>query len=690
MTLKKLITVLSFLLVMSCQNEKKSKFTEEVKSPSDDITVKIEVSEGKPFYSVAFKGKQVIAPSQLGFVLKDHPDLMENFEVGNVKKSFFNENWNTVWGQRKNIKNEYSEVIVTLIQKENKEQTMDIIFRVFDDGVGFRYFIPTQEAISSIEILSEETDFNIADNYKVWYQPCDTVSATWEHGFDTYEKLYTSKNINDVKTLMHTPATFESKEGIYMSIHEANLTNYSTMTLEKESGVTGFESHLVPWPDGVKVKRKTPMHTPWRTIQIGDEVADLVESNLILNLNEPSKIEDVSWIKPMKYLGIWWEMHMNKSTWEQGPNHGATTENTKKYIDFAADNGFGGVLVEGWNLGWEEWITNPNFNFIVAYPDYDLDYLSKYAKEKGVELIGHHETSGDILTYENQMEDAFDLLMEKDMNALKTGYVGEIKSEEKGQHHHGQYMVNHYRKVLETAAKHKVCVVAHEPIKPTGIRRTYPNMLSREAMRGMEYNAWSDGNPASHTTILPFTMGLGGPLDYTPGIFKTNFDEYRKGNSTHTTLANQLALYVVLYSPVQMAADFPEHYQGNPAFQFIKDVPTDWEQSKLLTAEIGEYVAMARKDRASENWFIGAITNDEKREVEINLDFLEDGKKYVAEVYADGKNASYKVNPTDVTIYKKEITNDDKLLLTLAEGGGQAIKISELEADNSTLVSSTQ
>ncbi|MBB6463289.1 glycoside hydrolase family 97 protein [Flammeovirga kamogawensis] len=679
MSIRKLITTLILgSTLSSCQLFDSYKETDVVlSSPGNHLELTFKMIDGAPKYEVTFDNEPIISTSDLGFVLKDQPNLLDNFEVVDIKEKSIDEKWETIWGQSKEVDNNYNELTVFLKEKSKKPREMQLIFRAFDDGLGFRYFIPTQENISKIEIMSEETTFNLVDNYKVWYQPCDTIVSNWEHGFDTYERLYEKAQVTEVKTLMHTPATFETKSGDYVSIHEANLTDYSTMTLDRGTKGTSFESYLVPWPDGVKVKRTTPMYTPWRTVQVGHNPGDLVESNIILNLNEPNKIEDVSFIKPMKYLGVWWEMHMNKSTWEQGPNHGANTENTKKYIDFAASNGLGGVLVEGWNKGWEDWITNPNFNFVEPYSDYDLKYLASYAKEKGVELIGHHETSGDILTYENQMDDAFDLLEKNEMNALKTGYVGKIRAEEEGQHHHGQYMVNHYRKVLETAAKHKVCVVAHEPIKPTGIRRTYPNMLSREAMRGMEYNAWSDGNPASHTTILPFTMGLGGPLDYTPGIFQTNFDKYRKGNSTHTTVANQLALYVVLYSPVQMAADLPEHYEGNPAFQFIREVPTDWEESKVLTADIGEYVAVARKDRKSNDWYIGAITNEEKRALEIPIDFLEDGKEYIAEIYADGTNASYKVNATDVDIKKVKIRNGEHLSMHLAEGGGQAIRIHE-------------
>lgn len=652
--------------------------TYETVSPSGKVALRFELTDGKPYYSLVFNGERVIDRSVLGFEFNNMNPLTSNFELLKFKENSFEENWETVWGERRTVQNNYNELVLNLTESTGDMRKMNLYFRVFDDGLGFRYEIPEQPNLDKIEITNELTEFNFSSDHSIWFQACDTIDDSWENGYNTYERLYQNNKLSGLETLIHTPATLELANGTYASIHEANLTDYASMVLAKGEEVDDLKCDLVPWPDGIKVKTQTPMVTPWRTIQLGERLGDLVESDMILNLNEPNKIEDVSWIEPMKYVGIWWEMHLNKSTWEAGANHGATTNNTKKYIDFAAQNGFGGVLVEGWNTGWEVWITQPNFSFTQPYPDYDLDFLTDYAQQKGVNIISHHETSGDVVAYEKQMEDAFSLLEKEKIRSVKTGYVGYINP--KGQNHHGQYMVNHYRKVVETAAKHKVCVVAHEPIKPTGLRRTYPNMLSREAVRGMEYNAWSTGNPPEHTTILPFTVLLGGPLDYTPGIFQTDLDAFRKGNSTHTTLANQLALYVVIYSPVQMAADLPEHYMGNPAFKFIKDVVTDWDETKLLDARIGDYVAMARKARNSDDWFVGAVTDEEPRELEVELDFLDSNKKYVAEVYADAETADYRTNPMAVKIDSFLVDQKSKVRMKLAAGGGQAVRLRAAES----------
>ncbi len=669
-----LITLFLFIIhgcmMMPPANEK------FVSSPDGKIKLAFTVDEGTPKYRVSYKDQVIIEDSPLGFIFQNMEPMTSGFNIQHTEETRYNETWETVWGHQRKIRNHYNELTVQLIE-DNPGRKMELAFRVFNDGVGFRYIIPQQNGIDSIKVWEEETAFNFAADHSVWYQPCDTTVKSWEDGYNSYERLYQNQLISEVSTLMHTPATFELKDGPVVSIHEANLTNYSSMVL-KTGPQQQVKAGLVPWPDGVKVRTNGTLTTPWRVIMIGDTPGDLAESNIVLNLNEPSKIEDTSWIKPMKYIGIWWEMHLNKSTWFAGPNHGATTDNTKKYIDFAAENGFGGVLVEGWNTGWETWTTNPNFDFTTPYPDYDLPLLARYAAQKGVELIGHHETSGDVLAYQNRMDEAFDLLEAHDMNALKTGYVGAINP--KGQHHHGQWMVNHYRRVVEIAAAHKVCVVAHEPIKPTGLRRTYPNMLSREAVRGMEYNAWSTGNPPEHTTILPFTMLLAGPLDYTPGIFKTNLEEYRKGNSIHTTLANQLALYVVIYSPVQMAADLPEHYTGNKAFKFIKDVPTDWQETKVLSGEIGDYAVIARKDRNSEDWYIGAITDEEARTLKVSLDFLDTDQQYTTEIYADAENISYTHNASAVSIRKCLVSSEQTLTMALAPGGGQAIRFTPATA----------
>lgn len=676
----KYILILSLVFFFSaCQQDKIQQGDLLVNSPDSSIELAFLLDQGTPHYSVERGGAKILDNSRMGFRFEGIEDMISGFEIVDVQHSSLDETWEPVWGEERFVTNQYNEMIIHLKEIGDLGRKMIVMFRVFNDGVAFRYHIPEQEGLNELQILSEETAFNFVENPSVWYQACDTLTNTWENGYDTYERLYQNSDLAAIKTLMQTPATFVLQNGVHLAIHEANLTNYSSMTLALDSEKLELESHLVPWPDGIKVKTKAPMVTPWRTIQIAESPAKLAASRMILNLNEPSVLEDTKWIQPMKYVGIWWEMHMAKSTWEFGPKHGATTENAIRYIDFAADNGIGGVLVEGWNTGWEDWINNPDFNFTQPYPDYDLPYLVKYARDKGVNIIAHHETGGDVLNYENQMEDAFRYLNELGIHAVKTGYVGTIKHRQAGVHHHGQAMINHYRKVLETAAKYEVSVVAHEPIKPTGLRRTYPNMLSREAMRGMEFNAWSEGNPSSHTTILPFTMGLAGPLDYTPGIFKLQFDEYRKGNSTHTTLANQLALYVTLYSPVQMAADFPEHYKDQPAFKFIADIPTDWEQSIILDANIGQYVATARKCKKTDDWYLGVINNEESRQLELDIDFLDNNTLYEAEIYADGQDAAFDSNPQSLEISKQQIRRGQKLDIRLAAGGGQAIRFYPVE-----------
>ena len=482
---------------------------------------------------------------------------------------------------------------------------------------------------------------------------------------------------------VNTPVTFKSDEDLYISLHEANLTDYAEMTLALNENFN-FESELVPWSDGTKVKTSTPFNTPWRTILIVDSADKLLTSNLILNLNEPNKIEDTSWIEPMKYMGIWWEMHIGKSSWapislegswsDKGTKiHGATTENAKSYIDFASQNGIRGMLIEGWNTGWEYWglDTVGYFDFVTPYSDFDLIGLIKYANDKNVEIIGHHETGGQVTNYEKHLENAFAFYNKLGIRAVKTGYAGGIIP--KGEFHHGQFMVRHYRKVLETAVDYQIMINAHEPIKPTGIRRTYPNMMTREGVRGMEWNAWSDGNKPEHTTIIPFTRGLGGPIDYTPGIFDITFKAYKDKEKVHSTLANQLALYVILYSPIQMAADLPENYEGNPAFQFIKDVPVNWDQIQVISAEIGDHVSIAR--RSGVDWFIGCITDENEREVEIPLTFLNQDVGYSANIYVDALDADFETNPTAINVFNQNVDNKTILKFNLSRGGGCAISI---------------
>lgn len=640
----------------------KTKNAVSVVSPDGKVDVNFTIQDGVPYYSVSYDAKIVIQPSRLGFRFKSATPMEEKLSIIESSQKSFNETWKPVWGTTDKVRNHYKELIIKLKEKTPPNRQMHIIFRAYNDGVGFRYILPEQPNLKDFEIMSEETQFCFADNHTAWWIPSD---------YEGYEHLYRHTSLSEIEAV-NTPITIETQEGLYLSIHEADLTDYAGMTLSavKEKQFT-FKSELVPWPDGVKVKASTPHRTPWRTIQIATNPGSLIESHLIVNLNEPCALENTSWIKPMKYMGIWWGMHTGKYTWHTGPKHGATTENAKRYIDFASKYGMPALLIEGWNVGWDYWLKGHAFDFLTSYPDFDLENVVQYGREKGVVIIGHHETGGDIPTYEEQIDWAFSLYEKLGIPALKTGYAGTIVPE--GQHHHGQWMVNHYRMVVQKAAEYHLMIDAHEPIKPTGIRRTYPNMMTREGVRGMEYNAWSDGNPPEHTTIVPFTRMLAGPMDYTPGIFDLTFDEYRKDNRIYTTLAKQLALYVVLYSPLQMVADLPKNYKNQPTFKFIQDVPTDWDETKVLNAKIGDYVTIARKN--DENWYIGSITDENSRMLKVALAFLDSGKKYTASIYADASDADWKDNPYSVDITKVLVNNTDTLLMSLAPGGGQAIEI---------------
>jgi alpha-glucosidase len=539
---------------------------------------------------------------------------------------------------------------------------MVVVFRVFDDGLGFRYEFPEQPNLDYFEILDEHTEFWLAGTGDAWWIPA--------YRDNRYEYLYTRSAITRLDTV-HTPVTFEMDDGLYLSIHEANLTDFASMTITNK-GAGLLEADLVPWRDGTKVKVLPPHVSPWRTIQLARSPGDLITSYLILNLNEPSQLVDTSWITPGKYVGIWWGMHIGLLTWESGPRHGATTRRAKQYIDFAAENGFLGVLVEGWNLGWND---DPKvFNYTEAYPDFDIQEVSRYAISKGVRLIGHHETFANVANYESQVEAAFDFYKSLGVRVVKTGYVG--TRVDGGEWHHGQFMVRHYRRIIHLAAQRGIMLDVHEPIKATGIRRTFPNMMTREGARGMEYNAWSadGGNGPEHATVLPFTRMLAGPFDFTPGIFDHYFPETRPNSQVPSTLARQLAYYVVIYSPLQMVADLPENYRGNAAFQFIKDVPTDWEETRVVHADIGDFVAIARKDRNSEDWYLGAVTDEKSRSLETPLSFLEAGKMYVAHVYADGPDASFDRNPLDMNIATFLVNREVTIDLALAPGGGQAIR----------------
>ncbi|WP_372754909.1 glycoside hydrolase family 97 protein [Labilibaculum sp.] len=654
-------------LGLACSSQK----SVELQSPDGKLTYKLDVNEeGNLFYQLKADEILIINSSKLGLVLKEDSLFTDKVKIISVDEIEKEETWEPVWGPNKSIKSNYREAIVLLQNANSKEFKLHM--RLFNDGLGFRYEIPKQNGLDSINIMNELTEFNFAENGTAWTIPAN---------FDTYEMLYRTTSINEVENA-NTPATFKTDAGNYLSIHEANLTNYAGMTLQNTGG-THFQANLVPWPDGIKVKTKASLLSPWRTITIRKSAAALVESNLIQNLNEPCKLEDTSWIQPMKYVGIWWGMHLGVETWTIGPKHGATTENMKKYIDFASENGVHAVLAEGWNTGWDNWGKPEAFDQTTASADFDFDAIVKYAKSRDVELIGHHETGGDYIFYEECMDAAFSKLHNNGIRTLKTGYAGAIPNK---QYHHGQKMVQHYRKVVETAAKYHLMIDAHEPIKATGISRTYPNMMTREGARGMEWNAWSEGNPPEHHVILPFTRCLGGPIDYTPGTFDIlykNRKEYIKWNSNdkgnsrvHTTLAKQLALWVCLYSPLQMASDLVSNYEDQPAFKFFENLPAEFDESKVLAAEIGDYYSVAR--RSGDNWYIGCITDENARNITLDLSFLNSDKKYKAIIYADGPNADLQNNPTDIRIFEQEVNSGTKLEVSMIESGGQAIEIVEL------------
>lgn len=656
-----------------------SKATDEqsVASPDASLTVDFALRDGVPMYSVSRFGRPLLNPSRLGFVLQGAPSLDDNFTLVSAQRCSLTQKWEQAWGEKREIDNVYNELRITLRQDDALARELVIVFRIYDDGLGFRYEWPEQPNLKQLVIKDELTEFALAEDSDVWWIPAYQP----EH----YEYLYKKTKVSDVKQA-HTPATFETADGIALSIHEAALVDFASMTLAGAGSAT-LKADLVPWSDGVKVRASVPHRSPWRTIQVGDNPGELITSYLLLNLNEPCQLKDTSWIKPGKYVGIWWEMHLTKSTWGSGDKHGATTENTKRYIDFAADNGFDGVLVEGWNKGWDgDWTKHGDqFSFTEPYPDFDLAGLAQYAESKGVRLIGHHETGGAVPNYERQMDDAYALYEKLGIGAVKTGYVNwsqglqrtDDAGEFAGEWHYGQYMVRHHQHAIEDAAKHHLMLDVHEPVKPTGLRRTYPNLMTGEGARGQEYNAWSadGGNPPEHETILPFTRLLAGPMDFTPGIFDLTYPELKPNNRVNTTLAKQLALYVVLYSPLQMAADLPENYLAHPdAFQFVRDVPADWEDTRVLHAKIGDYVTIVRKRRDGEDWFLGSITDDVGRTLEAPLSFLDRNRTYVAEIYRDADDADWKTNPTAYKIEQREVDANTVLPLRLAPGGGIAIR----------------
>ncbi len=679
---------------------------QQITSPNKNLVLNFALSsDGTPTYKLNYKNREVIRTSKLGIETKDVASFMNGFEIVKSETNTFNENWAPVWGEEKTIKNNYNELLVTIAQKAVEGRYIRIRFRVFDDGLGFRYEFPSQKNLNYFIIKEERTQFALAGDHKAWWLPGD---------YDTQEYHTTTSYLSEVRgkmkaavtpnvsqfpfspTGVQTPLMMKSRDGLYINLHEAALIEYSCMHLELDDKNYILESRLTPDAKGDKGMMQAPTQSPWRTVIVSDKAADILTSRLVYNLNEPTKFKDVSWIKPVKYIGVWWEMITGKSTWSYTntdniqlgktdykklpPNgtHAANTAHVKEYIDFAAEHGFDAVLVEGWNEGWEDWFGKEKdyvFDFVTPYPDFDVVGLQKYAASKGVKIIMHHETSGSVRNYERHLDTAYKFMVKHGYNAVKSGYVGAILP--RGEHHYGQYMVNHYLYAIEKAADYKIMVNAHEAIRPTGLARTYPNLIGNEAARGTEYEAFG-GNTVDHTTILPFTRLIGGPMDYTPGIFQTRVSAYNPSNNSfiHSTLAHQLALYVTMYSPLQMAADLPETYKKHlDAFQFIKDVAVDWDETKILEAEPGDFITIARKAKGKNEWYIGGITDENVRTSIVNFDFLPAGQKFEAIIYADGKDASYDKNPQSYTIKKMIVTSKSKLSQVMASGGGYAISI---------------
>jgi hypothetical protein len=675
--------ILAFILVIAivgCKENSES----TIFSPSKNIKVDFNLTkEGKPYYLVLKASEKVIDTSYLGFDFDNSIPFIDNFQIVKTSEREFNETWQMPWGEQLDVKNHYNELKVELQEISQLKRKLNIVFRVYDDGIGFRYEFPKQANFKEAVITNENTEFNLTEDYTTFWAPGD---------WDIYEHLYNTTKFSKINALLYvnqpvaqtyipenavnTPVTLIGKAGLHLSFHEAALVDYADMTLKVDTVNFSFKSNLVGSRNTIyKVKRTLPFHTPWRTIQISENASKLIESNLIVNLNEPTTLSDVSWFKPMKYTGIWWEMHLGKSSWDMtSGNHGATTKNAKRFIDFSAKNNIGGVLVEGWNKGWGS--NEGGFDFVTPYPDYDLNEIVAYGKEKGVEIIMHHETYGNVEKYTKQQDTAFSLMKKLGIHAVKTGYVGKLIPE--GEYHHGQFMVNHYNETVKKAAIYNIAVNAHEPIKPTGLRRTYPNTISREGLRGQEFNVWDPkgGNPPEHLSIIAFTRMLAGPIDYTPGIFNIKLDDYKKGKQVNTTIAHQLALYVVIYSPIQMAADLVEHYEANPLpLEFVKEVGVDWEKTKVLNGEVGDFVTIARKERKTGNWFLGSITDENSREMRIDFGFLDSNSTYNAKIYKDGKNAHWNTNPLEMQFETIEVNRNTKRTFQLAAGGGFAISL---------------
>jgi len=707
MKFKSLILFFS-VLVASCSSVTEMEQIHTMTSPDGRLEMTLYMDgQGTPFYALEYQERDVILPSSLGFELSCG-SFRDGFEVHRIDTLTFDEVWEPVWGEEDRIRNHYKEAAIDLVQTSTG-RLMTVRFRLYDDGLGFRYEFPSQEGMVSFTVKEELTQFALGADHVAWWIPCD---------YDTQEYEYTQSRLSQIESLMpavldandpqttyslngvQTSLQMRSDDGMYINIHEAALVDYPCMHLELDPETFTFTSHLTPDAQGCKGHIQAPFRTPWRTIQVAPSAVDQLASRLILNLNEPCAYEDVSWIKPVKYVGVWWEMITGKSSWsytdelahvELGvtdyskvtPNgkHGATNENVRRYIDFAAEHGFDQVLVEGWNEGWEEWVGSGKeyvFDFVTPYPDFDIKALNAYAHSKGVRLMMHHETSSSVSNYERHLDQALCLMDKYGYNAIKTGYVGRILP--KGEHHYSQSIVNHYQHVVDEAAKHKVMINGHEAVRPTGLCRTYPNLVGNESATGTEHQAFGGIRPG-HVTVLPFTRLNGGPMDYTPGIFVMDIASFTDGNNTswvNSTIAGQLALYVTLYSPLQMAADFPEHYEKfMDAFQFIKDVDLDWVQSRYLLAEPGDYVVIARQGKKDGQWFCGGVTDEQKRTLAVPMDFLEVGKVYEATIYADAHDADYKENPQAYEISAREVTCKDVLQMTMARGGGFAISFEE-------------
>lgn len=680
----------------------------EVSSPSGVVTVNADVIDGVPTYSVSYMDKAVILPSVLGLQLTGAPDMTDGFRLDSVATSTFDEYWHPVWGENSTIRNNYNELVLYLEQPGHRRK-MNLRFRVYDDGVGFRYEFPQDGELNYFVVKDEKTQFAMNGDHTAWWIAGD---------YDTQEYDYTECRLSEIREKMPSAITentsqtpfsptgvqtslqMKTDDGLYINLHEAALVDYSCMHLDLDDNNFIFTSWLTPDAQGNKAHLQTPCHTPWRTVMVSDDARDMLSSNLILNLNEPCVYDDVSWIRPVKYMGVWWEMIVGSKQWSYTDDlpsvrlgqtdytaakphgrHLANNDDVKRYIDFAAEHGFDQVLVEGWNVGWEDWFAHSKdyvFDFVTPYPDFDIEMLNDYARSKGVKLMMHHETSSSVRNYERHLRQAYELMDKYGYNAVKSGYVGDIIPH--GEYHYGQWLVNHYLYAVTEAAKHHIMVNAHEAVRPTGLCRTYPNLIGNESARGTEYEAFG-GNKPFHTTVLPFTRLQGGPMDYTPGIFEMDMTKINPYNNSHvnSTLARQLALYVTMYSPLQMAADLPENYSRfMDAFQFIKDVPVDWDESRYLAAEPGRYIVAARKEKGGNDWYVGCTANEDGYESSLPLDFLDPGKKYEATIYADSPDAHYLTNPQAYTISKKNVTSKSKLNMKAAPGGGYAIAIRQL------------